>query len=435
MKQIIYITALLAVLLSAGGGRAQDLDSYLQEAGRNHPGIQAAWKEYYAALEQVPQAGALPDPQLSLGYFISPVETRLGPQQFKVSLSQMFPWFGTLNEKQQAAAERARVKYQQFAEKRNAVYKQIRVQWYSLYKTRQAIEITQENIGILESLKSLTRRNYENDKGRMAELLRIDVNIREQQNKLGDLREQLATQRTDFNLLLNRQAGDSLKAPGTIQPDTFNIMAYRDSLGTHPELTALEHKEAALKHQVEAERKKGYPSISLGLDYAVIGQRQDMQVADNGRDVIMPMIGISLPLYRKKYDAMVKETRFRLEAIQAKQQEKQNTLSSQYKKAEEAYKEALRHIDLYTKQVRETERIYNLLKTSYSADGESFFEVLRTRLLVQEYQLKLEKARADRNIAVARLQYLTGPNNPAGNTPGSRKEVVKDQEKFIQKNR
>lgn len=431
----MYITALLAVLFSAGEMRAQDLDSYLQEAGKNHPGIQAAWKEYHAALEQVPQAGALPDPKLSLGYFISPVETRLGPQQFKVSLSQMFPWFGTLGEKEQAAAERARVKYQQFAEKRNAVYKQIRVQWYGLYKTRKAVEITRENIDILESLKSLTRRNYENDKGRMAELMRIDVNIREQQNKLDDLREQLATQKTDFNLLLNRQAGDSLKAPGTIQPDTFDILAYRDSLASHPELTALEHKEAALKHQVETDRKKSYPSISLGLDYAVIGQRQDMQVAENGRDVIMPMIGISLPLYRKKYDAMVRETRFRLEAIEAKQQEKQNTLSSQYKKAEEAYKQALRHIDLYTKQVQETERIYNLLKTSYSADGESFFEVLRTRLLVHEYQLKLEKARADRNIAVARLRYLTNQNHPAVRPAGTGQDVIKEKEHFIQKNR
>lgn len=408
IKQYILLNVLLLILLPAV--KAQDLNSYLEEAGQNHPGIQAAWKQYYAALEQVPQAGTLPDPGLSFGYFISPVETRLGPQQFKVSLSQKFPWFGTLEEKEQAAAEQARVRYREFTEKRNSVYKQVRIQWYNLYKTGEAIRITKENIDILESLKSLTRRNYENDKGKMAELLRIDVNIREQQNKLEDLQDRLSTQKTEFNLLLNRPVQDSLKTPGSIRPDTFDIAAYRDSIRNHPDLAALEHQEAALEHQVQIDKKQGYPSISLGLDYAVIGQRQDMQVQNSGRDIVMPRVGISIPLYRNKYDAMEKQTQFRLEAVQSKQQEKQNQLSAQYKKAEEAYRESLRHINLYKKQVQETEKIYNLLKTRYSADGQSFFELLRTRLLVLEYKLKLEKARADRNIAVARLQYLTSQN-------------------------
>src|SRR6056297_54253 len=292
IKQYILLNALLLILFPAV--KAQELNSYLEEAGKNHPGIQAAWKQYYAALEQVPQAGTLPDPKVSFGYFISPVETRLGPQQFKASLSQMFPWFGTLKEKEQAAAEQARVRYQEFIEKRNSVYKQVRIQWYNLYKTGEAIRITKENIDILESLKSLTRRNYQNDKGQMTELLRIDVNIREQQNTLEDLRDQLSTQKTEFNLLLNRPAGASLEPPRSIQPDTFDIIAYRDSIRNHPDMHALKHKEAALEHQLQLDKKQGYPNISLGLDYAVIGQREDMQVTNSGRDVIMPMVGISI---------------------------------------------------------------------------------------------------------------------------------------------
>jgi outer membrane protein TolC len=241
----------------------------------------------------------------------------------------------------------------------------------------------------------------------MTDLLRIDVNVREQENRLAELKERLASQKTDFNLLLNRQPGDSLAMPATIPADTFNTVAYRDSLNRNPGLKALENKETALQHQYEVDRKQGYPDLSLGLDYAVIGNRQDMQVNNSGRDVIMPMVGISIPLYRQKYDAMKKETSHQIKAVQARQQEKRNLLSSQYKQKEEQYKNALRDIDLYRRQVQETERIYSLLKTKYSADGENFFELLRTRLMVLEYQLKLEKARANRNIAVANLEYLT----------------------------
>ena len=407
---IIQTITILLLTMSFSPAQSQDLNSYLEEAGRKHPGIQAAWNKYYAALEQVPQSATLPDPKVSFGYFISPVETRLGPQQFKVSLSQMFPWFGTLEEKEQAAAAQAQVKYQEFAEKRNALYQQIKIQWYNLYKTNQAIRITKEHIEVLESLKSITQRNYEHDKGSMAELLRTDVNLREQQNKLEDLRDQLSTQKANFNLLLNRPENDALQVPDSLKTITFNIAAYRDSIQNNPELSALEHQEAALEHQFQVAKKQGYPSISLGLDYAVIGERSDMQVNNSGRDVIMPMVGISLPLYRKKYEAGKKQTQFELQAVRSKQQDKQNQLAAQYKNAEKNYREALRHIKLYKKQVQETEKIYNLLETSYSADGESFFEVLRTRLLILEYKLKLEKAKANRNIAATHLQYLTSQN-------------------------
>jgi outer membrane protein TolC len=406
----LLIIIISVTLLFPGILRGQILNEYLKEAGENHPGLKAAWHEYYAALEKVPQVGTLPDPMLSFGVFVSPVETRLGPQQLKVSFSQMFPWFGTLKEKEKAAAEKAKIEYQQFLDLKNQVYQQVKTQWYQLYKTGRAISITKENLDILNSLKTLSRRNYETGKSEMADLLRINVNIREQENRLDDLQEQLSTQKTEFSLLLNRSGKDTLVTPGSIQLDTFNTLAYRDSVRKNPKLTALSHKQTALEHQYEVDKKKGYPSISLGLDYAVLGNREDMQVAQNGRDVIMPMVGISLPLYREKYKAMKRETKMKLEAVRNEQKNRLNNLSSQYEKAEEQYLDAVRKVDLYKEQVEETERIYNLLKTNYSADGENFFELLRTRLMVQKFELKLEKAKANQNIAVSTLKYLTNQN-------------------------
>ena len=98
---------------------AQDeLNTYLKVAAENNPGLKAKFSEYMAAMEKVPQVGALPDLQLAFGYFIQPVETRLGPQQAKVSLTQAFPWFGTLNAKEDVATEKARAKFERFEEAR-----------------------------------------------------------------------------------------------------------------------------------------------------------------------------------------------------------------------------------------------------------------------------------------------------------------------------
>ena len=86
MRNKILITALLITVTSISIFAQGQLDSYLTEAAQNNPGIKAKFNEYLASLEKVPQIGALPDPQVTFGYFIQPVETRVGPQRAKISL-------------------------------------------------------------------------------------------------------------------------------------------------------------------------------------------------------------------------------------------------------------------------------------------------------------------------------------------------------------
>ena len=115
MKKYIYIIGLL--LLMPFAVTAQDqLEEYLVIAAENNPGLRVKFNEYMAALEVAPQVKALPDPQAAFAYFISPVETRVGPQQFRFSASQMFPWFGTLQIQENVANQVAKAKYEVFLE-------------------------------------------------------------------------------------------------------------------------------------------------------------------------------------------------------------------------------------------------------------------------------------------------------------------------------
>src|SRR5665648_328374 len=105
MKMNKIITGILFLLFSSLVSAQDDLGRYLQTAAENNPGLKARFNEYLAALEIAPQVKALPDPQLAFGYFIQPVETRVGPQQFKISATQMFPWFGSLKARENSAVQ------------------------------------------------------------------------------------------------------------------------------------------------------------------------------------------------------------------------------------------------------------------------------------------------------------------------------------------
>ena len=82
----------------------RNLRSLVDYALIHNPRINAARQAHLGTLQQVPQASALPDPKLSYRYFFEEVETRVGPQEYAVGISQALPWFGKLKLQQVAAS-------------------------------------------------------------------------------------------------------------------------------------------------------------------------------------------------------------------------------------------------------------------------------------------------------------------------------------------
>src|SRR6056297_2750922 len=137
MKYIINIILVLGTGLLTS--QAQTLETYFKIAAENNPGLKAKYMEYEIAMEKIPQVSSLPDPSFSFGFFISPVETRVGPQRAKFSLSQMFPWFGTLKARGDAAAFMAEAKFQAFINERNRLLYKVSAAYYPLYELEKVI--------------------------------------------------------------------------------------------------------------------------------------------------------------------------------------------------------------------------------------------------------------------------------------------------------
>ena len=213
MKKILFIIIIL--ISGINTVRTQTLDSYLEMAAKNNPGLQSKYKEFEAALQKIPQVNALPDPLFSFGYFISPVETRVGPQRAKFSLSQMFPWLGTLKAKGDAAALMAAAKYQSFLETRNKLYFDVAAAYYPLYALQQLQEIERKNIEILESYKSIATGKFENGAAPMVDVLRVDIMLKDAQTNIEILNEKEQALVSAFNNLLNRDENEDVVVTDT----------------------------------------------------------------------------------------------------------------------------------------------------------------------------------------------------------------------------
>ena len=404
MKKVFTIILVLISALSNG----QTLEEYFKIAAENNPGLLSQYKEFEAALQKVPQVSSLPDPNLSFGYFISPVETRVGPQKARFSLTQMFPWFGTLKAQGDAATLMAEAKYQSFLDARNKLFYEVSAAYFPLYELKEWVKIEENNIAILESYKTVSNTKFKNGLGTFVDVLRVDVFLKEAQTNLGILKRKEIPLLASFNKLLNRNEFENVSIPEAVTINVLPIDYVKDSLViNHPLLNSLELKVKAAEASERAALKQGLPKIGVGLDYVMVDKRTDMIVTDNGKDVLMPMLTLSLPIFRGKYKAAEKEAQLMQESYTLQKTEITNSLKSNYEMALFDIKQQIDMISLFDEQIIESEQALNLLFTAYGNSGKDFEEVLRMQQQLLKYDKLRISALAQYEIALAKLNYIT----------------------------
>ena len=393
MKKLTLILVLIWFIGSSV--YSQTLDDYFRIAVENNPGLQAQYKAYEAALQKIPQVTSLPDPNLSIGYFIQSME----PQRARFTLTQMFPWFGTLRAQGDAVALMAEAQLQAIMDARNKLHYQVAAAYYPLYEQARLIQIERENIALLQSYKAITTERFRNGAGSMVDVLRTEIMLNEAQTILNILNEQEKPLRTAFNLLLNRPEDAAVQIADSLSGEIMMRQALPDSLPPDiPVLQELAFKQQSAQVAERAAVKQGLPKIGLGLDYLLVAE---------GVDMVMPMVMLSIPIFRGKYKAARQEARLMQENYRLQQEALRNQLTSEYESLKFTINRQQQLVQLYEQQIRETQQALNLLFSAYSTSGKDFEEVLRMEQQLLSYQRMKVAALVQLHVAVEKMNYLT----------------------------
>lgn len=385
----------------------QTLEEYYRIALENNPGIRAKYLDYQAALKKISQAKGLPDPALGAGYYLSKPETKMGIQRYKLTLTQMFPWFGTLKAQGDEAALQAEAKYYEFIDASNRLFIQLSEAWYSILEVREWIRLEEENVRLLKAYQSIALTRYENGSGSMVNLLRIDLMLRDAETNLQIYQDMEKPRLTAFNTILNRPDTEPVITPGGWGEEPKAVKFSKDSLVRHPALKATEKLQMSFRKRESVAFRKGLPSFGLGLEYMVNDPIPGLQMPDNGKDGIMPMITITLPVYRGKYTAMKEEARLMQKRTEEQKHQVENQLRAEFDQAWLEYSRELQLIQLYDDKINVAEQALNLLFTEYANSGRDFEEVLRMQQELLDYRKKKASALKNYHIAEAKLMYLT----------------------------
>ncbi|WP_445747825.1 TolC family protein [Polaribacter sp.] len=412
MKKVKIFLSLILLLLAHFAQAQDELNDYLKIAATNNPGLKAMFSDYMAAMERVPQVGTLPDPNFAFGYFIQPAETRVGPQKATFNLAQSFPWFGLLNAKEDVATEMAKAKYEEFENTKSNIFFEVKTAYYNYYFIEKAIQITKENIEILEVFKRLSLVKIEAGNASIVDELRVEMELNDLENQLALFLDSKDVLQVKFNNLLNRAIISEISVPEVLWQDEIpldQLNMLDEVYASNHQLKSIEHKLNAFLNQEVVAKKEGLPKFNIGFNYTIVGENPSSTASDNGKDVFMfPSIGVSIPIYRKKYKALIKEAKYLQEAEISKREDKKNTLSTIYKNTYKDFSDGDRRIYLNEKQSEIAKKVLDVLITSYSTNSKDFEEVLRIERQLLKYELEHQKALTDKNAAVAFMNYLIG---------------------------
>ena len=414
MKTLFKYPVILIFLLGNSVLAQDSLNQYLKVAAENNPGLKASYFEYQAALEKVPQAGTLPDPQVSFGYFIQPVETRLGPQQARISVMQMFPWFGTLGTQKNAVAQQAKAKFEQAEEAKYRLFYEVRAHYFRLYFIKRNISVLEENLTILQSIKKLVQAEIIAGKASVADEIQLEIELGDLQNEHQKFLDLYGAEQGKFQNLLNVSSDFPVVLPDSLENSNLSLSTddIKEKIrGQNPQLLQYDYLHESFVEKEKLAAKSGLPQFSVGLDYVFVGQRDDAALLgeDNGKDaIVFPMLSFSLPIYRGKYSGQSEEARYMQRATGEKKVDHLNKLESMLEESLWRYRDAGRRVDLYRKQQALARKALKIMEADYQKQHKSLEDLLRMEKKVINYTVAVEKALVDKRTEIAFINYLMG---------------------------
>lgn len=461
--KILLLISTLFQSISSFSQRTDSLMNYLEITAKNNPTVLQKLAEYEASLQKIPQVGSLPDPELSTGIFLSPMELVGGKQVADIRLMQMFPWFGTLKAAKDEMSLMAKAKLEVLRDVKLQVFYDVQRTYFELQKIDQSIRIAEKNLEILRTIERLSLVKFKsaavsgsasssggtmpqssgsvtavssggmsgmggNSTGSpgssgmnsapmgssggsgLADLYRVQMEISELENNISLLKNQQLTIAARFNSYLNRNPQTPVQLVEKLAADSLDIslQAVSDSmLHHHPMLGMLQYEQQSLDARKEMVTKMGYPMIGLGLNYSLIGKDPAAMAPEmNGGDMVMPMVTVTLPIYRKKYKAMQEEVKLQKSATEQGFRTTANALQTEYYEAIQFYQDAQRRVKLYKNQADLANKSLNILMKSFSVSGSGLTDLLRIQQQTLDYETRQIEAIADSNTAIAWLKRL-----------------------------
>lgn len=402
MKHIIFIICLLFVPTFA---KAQDLETLIQEALTQSPEIQKFDFQYQIASEKVNEVNSLPNTEFNFGVMAIAPEMDMPMEKFNASVMQMLPWFGTISAREHYATSMADAQYVEVTIAKRKLALSVSQFYYLLYEIRAKQEVLDENITLLETYERLALTSLEVGKASAVDVLRLQIRQNELKQEIDVLIQQNKGIQAAMNSLINREYNKDVSVASVLEiPEDDSFYGY-DALSLNPELLKYDKLYESVEQSELLNQKESGPMIGFGVQY--INQEDSPMITSSFKDMVMPMVSVSIPIFNNKYKSQTKQNDLRKKEIQSQKDERLNVLKAELSKAISQRNQARIKFNTQANNLKQAEDAEEILIKNYETGTINFNDVLD----IQELQLKFQMGQIETTklyyVQTALINYLT----------------------------
>jgi len=394
MKQLKIIIKQKAVLflgfwLLALNGYAQDLQTFIDEAMANSPEIQKVDFQYKIASEKVEEVNSLPNTEFNLGVMAIAPEMEMPMERFRASAMQMLPWFGTISARENYASSMADAQYVEVTIAKRKLALSVAQFYYQLYEIRAKQEVLEKNIALLRTYERLALTSVEVGKASAVDVLRLQIRQNELQQSIDVLTQQNKGIQAALNSVMNREHDREIAAISSLEiPENDNFYSY-ERLSVNPELLKYDKLYESVERSELLNQKESGPMVGFGVEY--INQENNPMITSDFKDMVMPMVSLSIPIFNNKYKSQTRQNELRKLEIQSQKEERLNVLKAELAKAISQRNQARIKYETQTKNLKQAEDAEEILIKNYETGTIDFNDVLD----IQELQLKFQMSQIE----------------------------------------
>ncbi|MCM4156635.1 transporter [Gramella sp. AN32] len=386
---------------------AQQLQSYIQTAEENNPEIQAFNLRYEIAEEKINEVNSYPDTEFGVGYFVSEPETRTGAQKERLSIRQMIPWFGSITARENYASSMADAEYVEVAIAKRKLTLSVAQSYYQLYANSAKQKVLQENIELLETFHELALNSLEVGSASAVDVLRLQMRQNDLAQQKVSLEQEFNAQQVLFNNLLNREQNLSVEVYDSLFIPQEEAVERERIAEVHPELLKFDRLYESVAEAEKLNQKEAAPKLGFGLDYINVQERTDMSLADNGKDILMPMVSVFIPIFNNKYKSVTRQNELRQKELEAQKSQRFNVLQTKLEEALSGRTSAKVTAYTFLRNLEQADDAEEILIKSYETGTIDFDDVLEVQELQLKFQTGLIEAVKNYYMQSAVINYLS----------------------------
>ena len=404
------------------------LAGYVALAVENNPDAETAFERWRASIHRISRARRLPEPTLGFGYFVRSVETRVGPQQARISLQQTFPWPTRLTAGADAASAQARAAQRRFEAQALAVVQRVAEAYWNLWQIRHTRAIHQEHLEVIRGLSATVLARMATGAASLADQQQVDLAAARLEDSIFGMDEAEIAAVAQLGAAIGQDLGPepaTTEAPEEPLPPADSPEVLAGFARVHPMIASFGLMAEAQESAARAEAAERFPSFTVGADWIITGEAMMAGVQDSGKDAVIIGAGIRIPLWQGSYGDAIEAARAEAQAHRAEQRSAIDRTLAELQLVLSLVRDAIRRVHLYGETLLpQAESAYASVLGAYVAGRSTVAQTLLAQRDLLELRVDRERARADYGRAWARLDQVVGRETPrATSVAGPRVEI------------